>query len=64
MDGTGDNYVKLSNPDQKDKYSQVQVAHTYNPSYSGIKDQEDHGSKSAPGQIVQETLSWKKPITK
>jgi hypothetical protein len=25
----------------------VLVAHTYNPSYSGCRDQEDHGSKPA-----------------
>jgi hypothetical protein len=35
------------------------VSHTYNPSYSGDRDQEDHGSKPAR-QIVQETLSQKK----
>jgi hypothetical protein len=26
------------------------VAHTYNPSYSGGRDQEDHGSKPALGK--------------
>jgi hypothetical protein len=36
--------------------------HAYNPSYSGDRDQEDRSSK--PGQIVRETLSQKKPITK
>jgi hypothetical protein len=34
------------------------VAHAYNPSYSGGRDQEDHGSKPAPS-IVHETLSRK-----
>jgi hypothetical protein len=29
---------------------QVQVAHAYNPSYSGGRDQEDGGSKQAPGK--------------
>jgi hypothetical protein len=33
------------------------VAHTYNPSYSGGRNQEDLGSK--PGKIVHETLSQK-----
>jgi hypothetical protein len=36
--------------------SRVQVAHTYNPSYSGGKDQEDPGQ---PRQTVGETLSQK-----
>jgi phage-related tail protein len=34
------------------------VAHVYNPSYSGDRDQEDHSSKAAWG-IVQETLTLK-----
>jgi hypothetical protein len=34
------------------------VAHACNPSYSGGRDQEDHGSKPA-WQIVHETLSQK-----
>jgi hypothetical protein len=34
------------------------VAHAYNPSYSGGRDQED------PGKIVHETLSQNKKITK
>jgi hypothetical protein len=41
----------------------VPVAHTCKPSYSGGRNQEDHGSKQ-PGQIVCETLSRKKPIKK
>jgi hypothetical protein len=39
--------------------SQVPVAHTCNPSYSGGRDQEDHGWKP-PGQIVFETLTQRK----
>jgi hypothetical protein len=36
--------------------------YTYKPSYSGVRDQEDHHSIS--GQIVPETLPQKTPITK
>jgi hypothetical protein len=36
--------------------SQALAAHTYNPSYSGGRDQEDCGL-GAPGQIVLQTLS-------
>jgi hypothetical protein len=32
----------------KNKNSWAPVAHTYNPSYSGGRDQEDHDSKPAP----------------
>jgi hypothetical protein len=39
------------------------VAHTYNPSYSGGRHQEDHSSKPA-WQIVSETLSQKETIAK
>jgi hypothetical protein len=35
---------------KKNKTSWTPLAHTYNPSYSGGRDQEDHGSKSAPGK--------------
>jgi hypothetical protein len=35
------------------------VAHTYNPSYSGSRDQEDT-VRSQLGQIVHKILSWKK----
>jgi hypothetical protein len=31
-------------------HSWVTVAHTYNPSYSGDRDQEDHSSKPTPGK--------------
>jgi hypothetical protein len=44
---------------------QVPVAHAYNPSYSGGRDQEDHGLKPAsPWQIVLKILFWKKLNTK
>jgi hypothetical protein len=33
------------------------LAHAYNPSNSGSRDEEDHSSK--PAQIVLKTLSWK-----
>jgi hypothetical protein len=39
------------------------VAYTFNPSYSGGRDQEDHSLRPA-GQIVLETLSWKYPTQK
>jgi hypothetical protein len=41
----------------------VSVIHACNPSYSGGRDQEDCGLKSAK-QIVRETLYRKKSITK
>jgi hypothetical protein len=40
-----------------------QVAHTCNPSYSGGRDQEDHGSKPALANSLRDPIS-KKPITK
>jgi hypothetical protein len=43
--------------------SQIWVVYAYNPSYSGGKDLEDKVRRQ-PGQIVHETLSRKKPITK
>jgi hypothetical protein len=39
------------------------VAHIYNPSYSGGKDQEDHSSKLAQGNNSQDLIS-EKPNTK
>jgi hypothetical protein len=39
------------------------VAHASNPSYSGGRDQEDHGSKSDWANSAQDPIS-KKPITK
>jgi hypothetical protein len=38
------------------------VAHTCDPSYSGVRDQKDHCSKSR--EIVQKTLSQKYPTQK
>jgi hypothetical protein len=38
------------------------VAHAYNPSYLGGRNQEDHSSK--PAQTVGETLSQKNPSQK
>jgi hypothetical protein len=41
------------------------VAHTCDPSYSGVRDQEDHRSMPAwANQIVLENLSWKHPSQK
>jgi hypothetical protein len=39
------------------------VAHSYNPSYSGSRDQEDCGSKSAQENSLRD-CTLKKPITK
>jgi hypothetical protein len=41
----------------------VPVAHAYNPSYSGSRDQEDSGSNPAKANISQD-LILKKPFTK
>jgi hypothetical protein len=41
----------------------VMVAHTCNPSYSGDRDQEDHGLKPAQENSSQDPI-LKKPITK
>jgi hypothetical protein len=38
------------------------VAHTWNPNYSGGRDQEDHGLKSAQPNRLQDPI-LKKPIT-
>jgi hypothetical protein len=35
------------------------VTHTCNPSYSGGRDQEDHSSKPAPANSVQDPISKK-----
>jgi hypothetical protein len=51
---------RLACTEQEALGSQVLVAHTCNPSYSGGRDQED----LCPGQIVQETLSRKNPLPK
>jgi hypothetical protein len=39
------------------------VAHICNPSYSGGRDQEDHGSKPAPANSLYDPIS-KTPFTK
>jgi hypothetical protein len=39
--------VQAPVPKNKSLLSQAQVAHAYNPSYSGGRDQEDRGSKPA-----------------
>jgi hypothetical protein len=41
----------------------VQVVHTYNPSYSGGRDQEDHCSKPAWANSLQDSVLTK-PFTK
>jgi hypothetical protein len=51
------------NPIIHQKISQVLVAHACNPSYSGGRDQEDHSSKPARANSLQDPIS-KKPITK
>jgi hypothetical protein len=40
--------------------NEAKVAHAYNPSYSGSRDQEHHGQR----QIVLQTLSQKYPTQK
>jgi hypothetical protein len=42
---------------------QALVVHTSNPSYSGGKDQEDHGLKPAGANSLRDPI-WKKSITK
>jgi hypothetical protein len=44
---------------EKNSPSQVLVAHTCNPSYSGGRDQKDHGSKSSWANSSQNTISRK-----
>jgi hypothetical protein len=44
-------------------FTQAPVAHAYNPSYSGGRDQEDHGSKPAQGNSLQDPI-LKNTITK
>jgi hypothetical protein len=43
--------------------SQVLVAHAYNPSYSGGRDQKDLGSKPAQANSLRDPI-LKKPLTK
>jgi hypothetical protein len=47
----------------KHPWSQVLMPHTYNPSYSGGRDQEDGGSKPPQSNSLQDPIS-KRPITK
>jgi hypothetical protein len=47
----------------KKKKSQAPVAHTYNPSYSRGRDQEDHGLKLAGANSSQDPI-FKNPIKK
>jgi hypothetical protein len=44
--------------------SQELVAHSYNPSYSGGRDQEDQGLKPAWTNSLQDPISKKKPSQK
>jgi hypothetical protein len=48
----------------KVKTCQVPVAHTYNPSYSGDRDQEDCGLKPAQANSLQDSISKNPPNTK
>jgi hypothetical protein len=45
------------------KPSRALVAHSYNPRYSGGRDQEDHDSKPAQANTLQDLIS-ENPITK
>jgi hypothetical protein len=45
------------------RYSRMLVAHAYNPSYSGGRDQEDHGSKPAWANSSARSY-FEKPFTK
>jgi hypothetical protein len=45
---------------KKGKISQVLMGHTCNSSYSGGRDQEDHGSKPAGANSAQDPISKKK----
>jgi hypothetical protein len=47
----------------KDKQGRVLVAHAWNPSYSGDRDQENRGSKTAWANSLQDPI-WKTAITK
>jgi hypothetical protein len=49
---------------KKIETSQVPVALAYNPSYSGGRDQEDHGSKPAWANNSERPYLKKKKITK
>jgi hypothetical protein len=47
-------------PGKESKISWVPIGHTCNPSYSGGRDQEDHGLKLAWASFSQDTISKKK----
>jgi hypothetical protein len=49
---------------KKKRLSQALVVHTCNPSYSGSRDQEDHGLKPTLSKYFPKTLSQKKPSQK
>jgi hypothetical protein len=42
--------------DKEEEQSQVPVAHACNPSYSGGRDQEDHGLKPAKANSLQDPI--------
>jgi hypothetical protein len=46
-----------------ERWSWAPMVHVFNPSYSGGRDQKNHGSKSAQGNSSWDPTS-KKPITK
>jgi hypothetical protein len=56
------NYLKTKGL-KNEAYCWVPVAHACNPSYSGGRDQEDHGLKPAPGKLYPR-LYLEKPFTK
>jgi hypothetical protein len=53
-----------SNYCYKTTLSQRPVAHTCNPSYTGSRGQEDHGSKPAQANSSQDPISKKNPSQK
>jgi hypothetical protein len=56
-----------TNPNLKDTFqsnSSSQAPVTYNPSYSGDRDQEDHGSKPAQANSTRDPISKKSPSPK
>jgi hypothetical protein len=55
--------IELNSSQKKYKWSWVPMAHACNPSYSGSRDQEDHGPKQAWPNSSRDPIS-KKPITK
>jgi hypothetical protein len=51
-------------PAQKTVSSQVLVAHSYNPSYSGGRNQKDHSLKSDGANSLYDPISRKRPSQK